>query len=124
MITEFIISYGTLVAFILRILSSIQVLVFVTPLQLKEYSVQNGLIPLRRQLLIFGLILFSINIVTTFFLLEILRLEKPQPLINATLQVFNAFGFFAASTIGVKIYNSQYNEESKSFHEKRQRGLL
>lgn len=113
---NFILQYGTITAIILRVISCTQIAVFVIPLQIKESAVRNGLVKLRRQLLSFGIVLFLTNVVTTFFLISILHTEAKQPLVNASLQLFNAVAFLIMSTIGFFIYHSQYSDESKDFH--------
>jgi hypothetical protein len=112
----FLLQHGSEISLLLRVISVIQILFFVLPLQVKEYAVRNGLISLRQQLLFFGVILFLSNVVSTFFLINVIISVREQQLTNILLQIFNAASFLILSTIGNLIYHSQYSEESKDFH--------
>jgi len=109
--------YGNEVALFVRLVSIIQVLLFVFPLQLREFSVRNGLIKLRQQLLLFGVIIFLINVISTLFLINVVFFNYQQSFVDTVIQLFNAFSFLIISTIGSLIYHSQYSKESKDYHE-------
>lgn len=111
-------TYATDFSIVLRISSCIILLFFCIPLQIKEALVKNGLERLRKQLLIFGLVLFSTNLMTLYFLLVATLQKTPQKPLNASLQIINAVSFLILSIIGHMIYNQQYDEKSKELHAK------
>jgi len=116
MINLFILHYGTPIAVFLRLISCVELLFFCIPLQIKELRVVNGLRVLRVQLLSFGIILFLVNAITIYFLVDILLHTHSQSTLNIWLQLVNAFAFNAMSFVGHRMYTTQYNDESIERH--------
>lgn len=113
----FIYQYGTILSIILRIISSIIMLFFFIPLQIKEALVKNGLRKLRIQLLTVGIIIFITNILTGYILWEILITYAKERLDNIEAQVLNAIASIVLSVILYQIYKFQYSPNSKRQHE-------
>jgi hypothetical protein len=116
MIDHLLLSYGTSFAIVIRILSSLLLLFFCIPLQIKEAGVKNGLRALRLQLLAFGILLFIINGITIWLLFTVMKEIQHVP--NLWLQVINALAFFGIAIIGNRMYHTQYTDEMKEMHEK------
>jgi hypothetical protein len=113
-----IIHYGTVLSIVLRIISSVTLLFFFIPLQLKEALVKNGLRKLRLQLLAVGVLLFLENILTVYLLLNILLSSSHQQLDNILAQIFNATIAIALSFTFYNIYHFQYSDKQKVLHAK------
>ena len=111
-------NYGTVIAIIIRILSSIISLFFCIPLQIKEAKVNNGLKKLRYQLLLFGVLLLIMNTITSLVLTDNFFSNIIQKPFNAFLQIVNSFIFLALALNGLVMYKQQYSEENKEFHRK------
>jgi len=107
----------TLLALFLRIISSILLLIFCIPLQIKEAKVNNGLKILRYQLLAFGIILFITNCISMIFLTERFFDNVQDPFSASLLQIINSVAFLLIAIIGHLMYHSQYTEENKKLHE-------
>lgn len=116
MISNFIIHWGTEVSIGLRVLSSIMVLFFLLPLQIKEAKVKNSLKSLRVELLACGIILLLINFFSLFFLIDLWMKDTPQKLTNSGLQIINALAYFALALLGNFMYRQQFTDEAKEFH--------
>lgn len=118
MLEHFIITWGTEVSFIIRLVAAIIILFFFLPLQVKEAGVKNGLKRLRYQLLAEGVIVFMVNLTSMFFLWDLYVRDVPQKFINSSLQVINALAFFFIAAIALMIYRQSYTEDQKELHEK------
>lgn len=92
---------------------------FVIPLQIKEARIRDGLLPLRKQLLKRGILIISVSIfavvilVSRYFLTgEILRY------LIGTLMLAMSLAVLGVTIFDLRIYRSQYSEESLKDHEK------
>lgn len=112
------IHYGTIISIILRIISSIIMLFFFIPLQVKEVLVKNGLRRLRIQLLSVGIIVLASNILTAYILIDLLTSYSKQRFDDVLAQLLNAIAYLALSIIYYRMYKAQYSPESKRLHEK------
>ena len=95
----FIIHYGTGISIILRILSSIILLFFFIPLQIKEALVKNGLKKLRLQLLAVGVLTIVTNLLTGYILIVITQTYTKQHFDNILAQLVNAVASLALSIV-------------------------
>ena len=111
-------NYGTILSIIIRVISSVILLFFFIPLQIKEAFVRNGLKKLRIQLLIIGIIILITNVLTGYILWEILVTYTRERLDNVMAQLLNAIAYLILSVIFYQMYKFQYSEQSKEFHKK------
>lgn len=112
----FVITWGAELSIAIRILGVIMVTLFFLPLQFREAQVKNGLILLRYELLIGGILFMFINLPSLYFLFDIL--DTPQKFTNVLLQILNAVGYLLIAILLVVIYRQQFSEEQKEFHKK------
>lgn len=117
-VTEFLYQNGTALSIALRVLSSIIMLFFFIPLQIKEALVKNGLRRLRIQLLTVGIIIFITNILTGYILWAILVTYAKERLDNIEAQLLNAIASVVLSLVLYRIYRFQYSDKSKDLHAK------
>lgn len=116
--SELILKYGTDLSIVIRLVSFLVVFFFVLPLQISEAGVRNSLRKLRYQLLGIGCIIIIINVLSLYFLFDILIHETVQKEFNVWLQILNALAYLGMAIIGFHIYHQQYTQESKDFHKK------
>lgn len=110
--------YGTEISIALRIFSTIILVLFVLPLQIKEANVKNGLHKLRLQMLFLGLTIIFVNIIASFILFDIIIRNLFISLNSKLLQMTNATAFVVLSIICSNIYHQQFTHEQKVLHEK------
>lgn len=108
------------ITIIIHIVAGIITAHFVIPLQYKESKVKNGLLNLRKQMLIKGLLSFMIIVVTVIALT--LRFFVKDPIILryiiTTMIFLHGVGTLGKSTLDLTIYHQQYTPEQKKLHEK------
>lgn len=120
-LNELFLHFLTSIALLLRILSSVILLFFFLPLQVKESRIKNGLQKLRIQLLVLGTCIFLINAVSIITLAQIVFSDVHQTFMTCFFQFFNGVGFMVVSIVCYLIYHSQYSEESLQRHEQIQK---
>lgn len=114
--TKFIIEWAAEISAVIRVVSSIIVVFYLLPLQLAQTKVKNGLSKLRWQLLIGGGVIFLTNLISLFFIYDIIVSNTPQKFLNSCLQVVNAVSYLMLSVIAYMIYHQQYTEENRELH--------
>lgn len=103
----------------IRIVTAFLFLAFIIPLQIKEAQVKNGLLILRRELLVSGVIMFLVNTIGLTIIL--LRYFFGDAILKPAIEIislFNSIGFLIIASIKYHIYNSQYTPENKRLHAK------
>jgi hypothetical protein len=104
----------------IHVIAGIITLAFVIPLQFQQTKVKNGLIMLRKQMLLKGVLSVIVAIVSVFALLG-RWLPFDGVLLQYAILLFistHALGLLGKSVIDYKIYHQQYSEHSKNMHEK------
>lgn len=111
-----IITISILTLFI-RFISSIILIIYLVPLQIKEAKVTNSLKTLRLQLLLIGLILIINNFLAMYVASHTLFILKENTDITITIiQLARSIFYLILSVIIYLIYISQYSEENKKKH--------
>lgn len=113
---QFLIFHGAQVALFIRILSFLLAFIFIIPLMVKQAKVKNGLRIFRWLLLHYGILINIGNLITMWFLLDVIQSHIMQKLLNSELQIVNATIFFAASFIGFLMYHYQFNDKNVEIH--------
>lgn len=108
--------WGTETALALSIFVFFLMVFMVIPLQIKEALVKNGLITLRRQMLIGGVTISILSLVVLFTLLELVIKQVALPARTEFFQLLNAFSFFILATTYHKIYHQQFSPKQKHIH--------
>lgn len=102
---------------LLRLITCFIFLLYIIPLQIKEAGVKNGLMTLRRELLVTGILLFFINTLgLTIILVRSFFGDNAARLITEIVTVFNSVGLFTVALIKYQIYHQQYTPENKEKH--------
>lgn len=107
-------------AVFLHVVAGILTMAFVIPLQFQQSKVKNGLVLLRRQMLIKGLLSLIVIIVSVFALMGRWLPFNGDTIRYAVLLFISthAVGILGKSYIDYRIYHQQYSEHSKQMHQK------
>ena len=105
---------------VLYAMSGIIVAGFVIPLQIEQVGVKNGLLKLRKQMLIKGflnltLVIASIMALTTRFFIND---QFTQRYLIVSMILLHAIGTLIKAFIDLKIYHQNYSPENKAIHVK------
>jgi len=108
--------WGTMGALHIRLVVAVLLVFMVIPLQVKEALVKNGLISLRRQMLIGGVTILISNLIVVITLADLVLHKSYVSPSSEFLQVFNALAFLILSVTYVKIYRQQFSRKQKHIH--------
>lgn len=104
---------------ILRLITAFIFLRYIIPLQIKEANVKNGLLILRRELLISGVMLLLINSLgLCIILLRYFVGDTIARIVSEVVTLFNSLGLFAVGLIKYQIYHQEYTPENKKKHDR------
>lgn len=105
-----IIEFSSEIAFMLRFAALIICLLFVFPLMFKQAFIKDKLKTLRLYLLSLGTIIITVNVITMYYILDLIINDVVQKPVNAYLQLINALGHLLLALIIYGIYHLQYKE--------------
>jgi len=108
--------WGTMGALDIRLVVAVLLVFMVIPLQVKEALVKNGLISLRRQMLIGGVTILISNLIVVITLADLILHNSYVSPSSEFLQVLNALVFLILSVTYVKIYRQQFSRKQKHIH--------
>lgn len=108
--------WGMKLALVLSVLVFILMAFTVIPLQIKEALVKNGLITLRRQMLIGGVTIFISNFAVFVTLSELVIKGTVVPARTEFFQLLNAVAFFILTITYYFIYHQQFSTKQKHIH--------
>lgn len=102
----------------LHLFAGVIVAAFVIPLQTKQAGVKNGLIKLRQQMLIKGLLAFVVITASVIVLSARFFVDDSEALRYAivTLVLIHGLGVLGKSIIDYQIYHTQYSADSVEKH--------
>lgn len=120
---DFILSNSAIIALFLRLFSLFISLIFIIPLMVKQAQVKNGLRVFRWLLMGYGILINVSNLLTSYFLFDVISSSVVQKELNSYLQIINAIIFLLASLLGYAMYHYQFTEENVKFHAKIERKM-
>lgn len=114
---QFLMTEGTQISFLIRLISLIICLLFVLPLMVKNSIIKNGLRQFRVIFLLIGLVGIVVNIQTMIFLFDLLINQIPQRVQNASLQLTNAIYEFIRTGLFYSLYRLSFTEDNIKLHQ-------